>query len=318
MTTTTTDAPSRSTLPPGALACRYCGVAVRDPDPARAESVTILGPRLDGGRGAPAYDQEVPLTSCDLCAARRATAASLLAAYPAVGRAYGDVAIDRLDSALMALDVLGDKRGRGAAKLVRSAQQLGDLIEALSSVGAGAYWARSNVRPGAFSPRRWSHVDGQLAVQAREAHRALLRRPFETVGAVPPPVRAELRGCVLCGVGSVPALESKAPSIWGDQLRIPLWVFNAGPEVVTGHACPACTIDLEAVGGAIGYPVVWRALSRARGFEPLSGRTVTGMPGVTPWAATGDEPNETPWAHLDLAVVDGMLSRSRDMRRIAA
>jgi hypothetical protein len=317
-TTTTPDALSRLALPEGSLPCRACGQAVRNPDPAATELLRFVGPAIHGG-SFPSPEWDVPVSRCDLCAARRALAAELLRSFPAVARLHGDVALDRLDAALAAADLLGDKRGRQSAKLIGNAQELADFIDAMAPTGGAAFWSTANVRPGASGSGRWSHVSGQLAADAREAHRLLLRRRVETVGPVEPPASAELRGCVYCGVGAVTARESEAGTVWDAAIRVPLTVLNAGAEVVTGHLCPECRTDHDAAG-AIGMPAAWRSLLRFRGYRLEPGRSIRDMPGVRPWAAlaTGTRPNATRWQHVDLAAVDRMLAWSHDVSKAVA
>jgi hypothetical protein len=317
MTITTSSAPStRRKLPPDCLPCRSCGQAVRFVSADQAEVLTVFGPAT---MSRTPDRWEVTVTFCAECGKRRVRAAVILAAHPRIERENGDVGLDRLDAALAALDVVGDRRGRLAAQLSGSDAAVRGLIDALAPLGAAAAWSAFRAQPDTCESGRWAYVSGELVGAIREAHRGLLARQFELIKAFPPPESAQLRGCAFCGLGTRTARESNARGVWGDELRVPLAVFEAGGAVLTGHLCPECRADLQAVGGSIGFPAVWRALMSARGYSAQAGRVIS-MTGVKPWAAlaSGTAPNSTRWAHVDVAKVDAMLSTSPDVYKRAA
>jgi len=308
------------TLPEGALACRSCGVGVREPDPSRADPLLIYRAVLPGyPRDLPVPYDEVPLTWCNRCTARRATAEALLADHPRVRAEHGSVGVDRLDAALAALDVCGF-RGTGDSMigtLTATDDALRVTIARLAPIGASCSWGVRAI-PGHAAGRRWSHVPAEQRRSAVDESRVLFRRQFESPALVPPPDDGA-RGCLICGVGHVRARPSDRARAWGQRFDWDVSHLGGRPrsERAIGYLCTADRLALRDNGNAIGVAVVERALLEHLGYLLLDGAHFTRDLGAA-WITRppGSEPNREPWGHLDLARIRRGLDRSVWVRRI--
>ena len=314
-----------STEAPVSLACRWCGVDVQQPDPARTEVLHVYGPRYqsDVARGLPAAPAEIAVTRCDACTDRRARAEALLAACPRVERAHGDVALDRLDAAYAAFDIAGMlKRSRMLANLTDTDERVMELIDSMAPLGAAGSWGRL----GGTAPasKRWSHIKEELADEIHRTVARLMRRSVEFPFPFAPP-RGALPGCLLCGVGTLLVKESDAVEAWGPEhsARPETLGGPPQPEPIRGHMCPACTNSVEAVG-AIGMPAAERALLNFLGYGAVIGNRLEFTDRFRAWVAlpAGTETNATPWAHLRLdrmrANLEKLERQNRAYRTVAS
>jgi hypothetical protein len=306
------------------LPCRSCGAPVRVKDAASADVIVRQEPlsmsRVVVLQGyAPTYD--VPVSRCDDCNRRRDHAAALLAAHPRVARQHASVGLDRLDAALATVDlVLGPRGSRGGRildHLTDSDAALREFIDTLAPIGASASWSvqrgESKDKPGG----RWSHVPRDLRLDAREAHRALVRRRSEVPIPLTPPEGGE-RGCLMCGVGTVLARPSDREAAWGTLMRAhPAAVNGRGAIPFEGYCCPACRAAIGSTGGGVGLAPAGVALLAHLGFRRVGFGTTLREGVARPWAAhgSGATPNATPWAHLDLARIERRLDKAPGVRR---
>jgi len=290
---------------PDAMACRSCGLDVKHPDASRAESVEMHGyqPMSAAKLGTPRAPVLVPVTRCDECAKRRDLAEALLAEHPRVRRAHGQVAIDRLDAALAALDA-GGLRGRTTVAFTNTDTAMFDTIEALAPLGGAASWSLAPRQTG--NARRWDHVPADLRAQIVDEIRSAVHRRAElAMPFVPPGSSADgevLPGCLMCGRDTLTVKESDAREAWGDLHRINVVSLGGRtrPDPVAGYFCPRCRVSIEKAG-APGMPANQRAVLAHFGYELRIGYKLN-MTSVRGWAAlpVGTAPNSKPWAHLDL------------------
>jgi hypothetical protein len=306
------------------LPCRSCGASVRVKDAASAEAIVRQQPlsmsQVAVLRG-PAPTYEIEVSRCDDCNRRRDHAAALLAAHPRVARLHASVGLDRLDAALATVDLLlgprGSRGGRILDHLTDSDAALREFIDALAPIGASVSWSVQKGGAGDRAGGRWSHVPRDLQLDAREAHRTLVRRRSEVPAAVAPPEHGA-RGCLLCGVGTVTARASDRETAWGPLLRAhPAAVNGRGPTAIEGYCCPACRRALATTGGSVGLAAAGVALLAHLGFRRVGFGTTLKDGVARPWAALGSGavPNASPWAHLDLARIERRLDKAPGVRR---
>jgi len=291
-------------LPEGSLACRSCGVAVRDPAPARVETMLVYGQRAASAaaRGIPFVAKEVSVTRCDDCAARRADAEALVAAHPRVDRENGNVGIDRLDAALAALDIQGFRRRQKYGSLAKTDGDLRVLISDFAPLGAAASWSVDFAGTGLCSTKRWAHVSEELTRRVAETYREVVHRRSEVPAPFAPP-QDGARGCLFCGVGTLVAKPSKAPLAWGDLHWLQPGALGGKrqPESIAGYLCPACRAAVQREG-APGVPAVERALLAHLGYEIRLGYVLYFPSWASAWIATASaSPNAEPWEHVNTA-----------------
>ena len=306
------------------LPCRSCGASVRVKDASKAETLVRQQPlsmsQVAVLRG-PAPTYEIEVSRCDDCNRRRDHAAALLSAHPRVARQHATVGLDRLDAALATVDlVLGPRGSRGGRildHLTDSDAALREFIETLAPIGASAAWSVQKGGPKDRAGGRWSHVPRDLRLDAREAHRTLVRRRSEVPIALTPPEHGE-RGCLLCGVGTVVARPSDREAAWGPLMRAhPAAVNGRGALPFEGYCCAACRAAIRSTGGGVGLAPAGVALLAHLGFRRVGFGTTLREGVARPWAALGSgaKPNETPWAHLDLARIERRLDKAQGVRR---
>jgi len=305
-------------LPDGALACASCGDEVRHPSSEQTESMQLYRqqPHSAASRGIPTYPEIVLVSRCGKCADRRVLATALVERHH-LGRVYGNVAVDRVDAALAALDLLGIRGQRGIASLTRTPAAIRELVAALAHIGGGASWSARLANDAlwtASAPRRWAGVSTELRDAASEAYRELFHRRAEVPMPYAPPAEdGAVRGCLMCGRGTLTVKASDAKAAWGELRRVEVGNVGGkiGPKPVAGFLCPDCRESVELVGGAIGLPAIERAVLRHLGYR-LSGGTIERWPGVLAWVAlpAGTEPNRMPWGHLPLASLARGLDRT--------
>jgi hypothetical protein len=307
--------------PDGSLPCVSCGRKVREPDRARTESVRIWSRQtaMEEAFGHPAQFTDVPATRCDRCTHRRVFAAALLAKHPRVERGHGNVAIDRLDAALAALDVAGlfGGMGRMLTQLTEDDQRLRDLMRFMTELGAEASWVAQRVPTPSAKP--YGHVSKELSKEIGVALKRLIRRPFEPTLMIVPPGSLEgmtLPGCLFCGLDVIKVRESDSTGVWGQRLRVDPGTVGGmtRPEMVEGHLCPRCRNSADAEG-AIGLPALTRALLSHLGYHAVPGWSIS-IDKLKAFAALrpGTEPNTIPWTHLDTAKIADALGRTLGVR----
>lgn len=320
-------APNERTRPldDGALACRSCGQPVQGPDASRAENLTVwpFQPLSQRSGGVPFGSIDVNVTRCEDCVARMIRARALVTAL-SLGSipGTGEIEAERLDAALAALDLLGI-RGDRANSLTRNVEDVRELIGALASLGGEASWSahvqQRRVNSGSSATRRWSHVDPELVDSTWQSYGGLLRRSVESPTACPPPDRdGALRGCLLCGVGTLIVKPSDAELAWGDLRRVQPGELGgeSRPSLVAGYICPVCRVDVQRAG-APGLPAIDAALLRVLGYSLSSSGRFTRSLGRA-WAALppGTPPNAQPWGHVNTVQLARILDDAQYVRRI--
>jgi len=306
------------------IGCRDCGARVTDPL-APVETVRATEREFRQKRGGAVFvdqrEQEIRVSLCIRCAKRNARAEALVDEYPELSRALGDrwYAALVFEALLIIPDVLGLDEGRitrGGQKSMRLA------VEHLRAVGGAVRWSallfptlRVDVDPSRPSRTRWAHVTENQRDRLHEAFAALLADLTDGPRQVQPPegteFRTALRGCLLCGVGSVLATRRHAGIAWG-----PLRGAEPGslggqrrPEMVYGYLCPVCSRAATQAGPGLGPTAMEKAFFAFLGTQPserpardadLFGRRTVQVEGLRAWAVLSDgtQPNESPWAHV--------------------
>lgn len=278
-------------LPTHHLACRGCGVSV----PAGGDVVRVaIGSHWERIPGGSVGDQRIvtdylDLAMCEDCAAVRAHAAAVLASYRVLQRVLGGVALERIEGALLALDVLG-----APLPVLRSADDVVLLVGYVQGAGI-AFEALQ--RAGVCSSSRFAHVTDEARQALRDgAARWMRRLTTPAVDPLGPPEDSARRGCLLCGV-------SRA-DIWrGITVSTRALGGRPSPAPIEGDVCGPCADAVQAVG-SVGRTSMTRAvlahLGVARG---LASETVELH--MIGWGAlpAGIAPNREPWAHIDTSAL---------------
>ena len=145
---------------------------------------------------------------------------------------------------------------------------------------------RSGRRPP--QPRPWAHVPAATldALRRAKARGLELAAAADLTRSAPaesgPPSGPP--GCLLCGVS--------ASVSWR---RVVASVLAAGPGLVEGHLCRACSSAHDRIG-AVGPTLVEQAWLEAAGVTWPAG---VRPPAVRPWVATGLPPGD-PWRWVDV------------------
>lgn len=275
-------------LPTRHLACFGCGIAI----PADSAAVRVsLGHRWESVPGDVTTQRAVAewlvVGACSRCAGIRAQAAQLVEERRVLQRDLGGVAQERVEGALLALDVLG-----APAPALRSAS---DVLQLVSLVhGAGIAFVVLQ-RPGVCSSSRWAHVTEEARAALRDGvarwMRARLARPAEPLG---PPQDSALRGCIMCGVDRADVWEAIVASrrALGGSVS-PGWM-----EPIEADLCGACA-DAVVAEGSIGRSAMLRSLFGHLGIERRNIAEVAEVYVVGFGAVAGAKPSSTPWAHVD-------------------
>lgn len=266
MTTTHPATTAPSTLPPGWLACAWCGQSVTTADQTPAAEVRV---RASGREGVPRLvgqrEVELTFTTCRECRATLATADRLLTDHPALLRRYGTVVTDRLRCAVMALAVLGqppDGVDPAAA------------IDHLALPGGNAAWSRrftpvlaADAAVGTAATTRWGHLTPGQLDRLRSDYGAILRARVQRAAPpqrIPPPATSALPGCLVCGLAAVTVPASQVAGLGGEeQAADAVWssaTLPIGPTRLAGHLCPACADARESAGGAVGPTMAEKSL----------------------------------------------------------
>ena len=288
-------------LPEGHLPCLACGVAVPPPHEATEQ---ITWPAIT--EGAPSVRRPartITMTRCEPCRATRAKAEVLAAGHRRMVAGIGSpsIAVYHLELALTGLDVLGARLHESTERGARL------LLQHMTIPGGLARWATQAESADTCAEARWSFVDHEARAVLRKGYAALLRARVEKPRPVPHP---EGGGCLLCGVGAVLGLPSRAHSVWRARTVTPSSLGGRGPERISGYLCPLCESAADAArsvgpsameGSLLAYLQVPR-----RSYAPVELRGLVG------WASLGAtaEPNETPWQHM------GSLEPFRDAAKL--
>lgn len=284
-------------LPVGTLPCRTCGVAVRDGDGVQAEPIIARRYGFDGRLIA---EEEQAAVHCAACAAVEAEVRPLMVRYMLAGAQR-----DRVAGVLHAFDLLGGPEiaftdGDDFVALLE--QPLG--IDNPAPFGAVAelvgFAGAAKIR--ACATERFGHVDPALRRSLREAAARWMRQRLERPAPIAPPRSSALRGCVMCGVGTVVALPSRSHEAWSETYvsASALGAGNGAAGAVDGFTCPACTAAIASTDGP-GVAALEAAVLAFVGYErrSLTPPTIHGLRG---WALVeGARPNARPWGHVDLA-----------------
>lgn len=309
-------------------ACRDCGIGVVGPD-MPIETLFAYGQerRVGSSKNAPVTVEdrqiEIEMSVCSACRNRRARAAALMEEHPAVSRNLGspDYANNLADASLIVLDVLGMST---SALTNWSDGQLRTMLGLLPGVGAAARWSARyapTIRLGfesvlAASPdQRWLQVDAETRQAMRDAYGMLLRALTDVPHPVSPPsgdgYEVAVRGCLLCGIGTVNALSSQERDVWG-PLRSAVAATLGGrgrPEPIYGYLCPTCRSATERAGGALGPTAMERAVFDHLEVDPRRlpggpgewGQELPQIDGLQAWCVLpgSPAPNPAPWAHVE-------------------
>lgn len=274
-------------LPTGHLACRSCGVAV----PAGGEVIRVnAGHRWELIPGGDAGSQRavtdwLDLGICDRCATIRAQAAQVASDHRVLQRDLGGVAFERVEGALLALDVLGSE-----LPALRSAAEVLRLVGYVHGSGVAFEVLR---RAGVCSSARWAHVEGEARQALRdEVARWMRARTARAAEPLGPPIDSARRGCLLCGVDRADVWEAIVVSTRALGGR-------PSPNLLEGDLCGACADAVQAVG-SVGRTSMTRALLAHLGVT-RSYATESVELHVLGWGAlpAGTRPNREPWAHVN-------------------
>lgn len=312
MSTSTLSA-ERTWLPlrDGWLACCACGVAVEPPY--ADESIEVF--TIFAGR----YEAEMQMSRCVVCAAIRDSAIDLMRAHPAERTRIGspEIAAYRLELALSALDALGINDPARIDRLTETGGDIRRLIEHLTVPGGWAQWSAK------FSPRpepglsatsaasvRWSGVSADARRDLQAAYLALFAaRTEKPVKVLAPSEGGRPSGCLLCGVGHVETLRSRAHDVWVELSADPVTIGGQdAPESVDGCVCPTCDRAVDSAGG-VGMTAMRLSVLTLFGI-PHYLQSVSEVDGIVGWGVLrGAAPNSEPWAHLDLSALREMSAR---------
>lgn len=333
--------------PGGLLACGSCGIQVAVPDwineatePVDNSTGDIYVERVYfPAAGERVWeDRWLSVTRCDVCRMIRDTARGFLLAHPDQRARIGslDVAVHRLESALLGLDAMAITDARTIDRLTDKGPDLRRLIETLAASGGMARWtssqsarwyarltdhekARRRWRP-PFSAARWAHVPAQVRQTLRDEVGGLLahlREPTVRVLCPTDGPGAPAEACMMCGIGSVTVPRDAVQGAWvflgADAVTLG---GQSRPEPVEGCVCPTCDRAID-TAGAVGQSAMALAVGELLGVP--RGMRLMERFDLVAWAVSpsgaAHRPNEKPWQHIDLREVreqiDTLLGRSR-------
>ncbi len=282
------DAPAIVDLAAGMLPCRLCGIAVDEAGAVPADPLVVRRYGFDSRLVA---EEEQPTVLCSSCVgiereARRVIAEQYVLTVPP----------GRVVAALRVLDMLG-----GPAPTFTDDEDVRSLVEHVPAAELIGF-AGPSAKVGTCSSSRWAHVSDGLRRTLREGAARWMRTRLERPTPVAPPATSERRGCVLCGVGTVPALPSRAGEVWTECYisAASLGGGNGAQGSVDGHTCPACSAAIAATDRG-GVAAVQAAVLAFIGYQRTTWEPIE-LTGVRGWGLrSGATPNRQPWAHVDLA-----------------
>lgn len=283
--------PAVVSLPTHHLACRGCGVAVPDGGDVVRVAIRSRWERIPGGG---ASEQRIvtdylDLAVCDRCAAVRAHAAQVIASHRVLQRVLGGVALERIEGALLALDVLG-----AALPVLRSADDVVLLVGYVQGAGI-AFEALQ--RAGVCSSTRFAHVTDEARQALRDgAARWMRRLTTPAVDPLGPPEDSARRGCLLCGVSRADIWEAITVSTRALGGR-------PSPAPIEGDICGPCADAVQSVG-SVGRTSMTRAVLAHLGVtRGLASESVELH--MVGWGAlpAGTPANREPWSHIDTSAL---------------
>lgn len=272
-------------------ACRSCGVAVS----AEGEVIRVnLGHRWEKVPGGDATSQRAvtewaEFAICDHCASIRAQAAQVVSEHRSLQRTLGGIVLERVEGALLALDVLG-----APLPELRSSAEVLQLVGIVHGSGIAFEALR---RSGVCSSARWAHVEGEARQALRdEVARWMRARLAPTAVPLGPPVDSARRGCLMCGVDRADVWEAIVVSTRALGGR-------PTPDLLEGDLCGACADAVQAVG-SVGRTSMTRALLAHLGVT-RSYATEQVELHMLGWGAlpSGTHPNREPWAHVNASAL---------------
>lgn len=278
-------------LPTDHLACRSCGVAV----PAGGEVIRVNAghrweriPGGDAGSQRPVTDW-VDLGICGRCATIRAQAARVASDHRVLQRDLGGVAFERVEGALLALDVLSSPLPE-----LRSAADALRLVGHLHGSGI-AFEAQR--RAGVCASTRWAHVTDEARQAMRdEVARWMRSRLTQTADPLGPPIDSARRGCLMCGVDRADVWEAIVVSTRALGGR-------PSPGPLEGDLCGKCADAVQSVG-SVGRTAMTKALLTYLGMTRTFATDAVEMH-VLGWGAlpAGTRPNAEPFGHIDVSAL---------------
>jgi hypothetical protein len=287
---------------------------------AKLETVTAMAELIRVGNG-PVVQRDVnvdfPMGLCDVCQARRARATAILDAHERLTHSLGSrfYSENAMDAALIVFDA---SRLVWKDLLTASDRDVRLALDSLPAAGASVRWSARfapvkhlGAEPNTAGDARWSHLTGEQQTTLSDAYGALLFAASDTPVPTPPPARANgreaLNGCLLCGIGMIPARRSM--NAWGPLRRGNDSTLGGRgrSEPHHGYLCPVCrrSMDKHACQ-ALGMNALQWAFFDHLGVVPrqfdedVYGRTTAELRGLQAWCTLpdGTPPNATPWAHV--------------------
>lgn len=280
--------------------CQSCGGPADDETSEEVFAAQYLRNGLLTDYPAP---QPRQLGRCDECGTRRAVCLTIMEAHPAARRRLGGLsyAVDRLDSAVSALDATGVNVGwANIERLTVTDSDLWALLE-LGEVGDKLSWRNQMVpveRGLRRDTRRWGWIDGEARSVLNSAVALFFARRLEVPEQVGPPPGGAA-GCLVCGRSRhliKPSLQAK---VWGPLRElVPVLVGGAPGPRIAGYACGYCTPNLPELGAGqeIELRHVQKSLLR---FVGAGDEFMNYEFDLMAWAVSGAEPVVEPWSWLD-------------------
>lgn len=314
-----------STLEPGELACRDCGVRVDNPREVE-EMISFEREWLMSNGYVHTQREEAltPVSRCPVCTERLQVAQRLVDEHPAVFERLGmaPTPLNIIEAALAGLDALGifEQATRG---LVSTDAQLRHLIQWMPQVGAASRFTANLVPiarvgftngphssgPGTCSAGRWGHLSTELKLALQEAYVGMLRARHDGPVDVEPPEDGA-RACLMCGIGTINVLRSRSYNVWGRRYEIEPSTVGGRPMPVpvAGYLCEKDRSLVEQYG--VGLTALEHAVIDSMGLT----MTIVGdveIPWLLAWVALpeGTPPHKVPWAHIDTDMLRDQLER---------
>ncbi|MGO1851369.1 hypothetical protein, partial [Microbacterium sp.] len=234
-------------LPSDHVACRSCGVAVPADGDVTRVNAGHRWERIPGGDAGSqrAVTDWLDLGICDRCATIRAQAAQVASDHRVLQRDLGGVAFERVEGALLALDVLGSPLPE-----LRSAA---DALRLVGYVHGSGIAFEGQRRAGVCASSRFAHVTDEARQAMRdEVARWMRSRLAQAAQPLGPPIDSARRGCLLCGVDRADVWEAITCSTRALGGR-------PSPDPLEGDVCGKCADAVQAVG-SVGRTSMTRAL----------------------------------------------------------
>lgn len=280
-------------LPSDHVACRSCGVAV----PAGGEVIRVnAGHRWERIPGGDAGSQRavtdwLDFGICDRCATIRAQAAQVASDHRVLQRDLGGVAFERVEGALLALDVLGSPLPE-----LRSAS---DALRLVGYVHGSGIAFEGQRRAGVCASSRFAHVTDEARQAMRdEVARWMRSRTAQAVEPLGPPLDSALRACAYCGVDRADIWEAVIVS----RRSLGGAVSSGWMDPIEADLCGACA-DAVVTLGSVGRSSMLRALFAHLGIPRRNVDEVVEVKVVGFGALPRAKPSRTPWSHIDASAL---------------